>query len=104
MRFTVEKENSNHAKACISGIAKLRHEDEMTCFEYGGKRIRFLTSPRLTRYTAVLSFENGFVEVLAQYGEKVEEEYIDLTSILENLYIDPGTFLAGVNKVEVDDA
>ena len=44
---------------------------------------------------------HGFIEVLAQYGKKVEEEYIDLVSILENLYIDPESYLASIKKVEV---
>ena len=73
----------------------------MSCFSFGGRNIRFRTSPRLSRYREVLSWDRGFIEVLAQYGEKVEDEYIDLVSILENLYIDPETYLAPIKKVEV---
>ena len=40
---------------------------------------------------------------MAQYGDKVEEEYIDLVSILENLYIDPESYLSSLKKVEVEN-
>ena len=83
------------------GVALLSSNDEMSCFSYGGRNIRFRTSPRLTRYQEVLAWDNGFIEVLAQYGKNVEEEYIDLVSILENLYIDPESYLASIKKVEV---
>ena len=85
------------------GVAFLSSNEEMSCFSYGGRNIRFRTSPRLTRYNKVLSWEKGFIEVLAQYGEKVEEEYIDLVSILENLYIDPKSYLLPIRKVEVSN-
>ena len=83
------------------GIAQLSSKGEMSCFSFGGRNIRFRTSPRLSRYREVLSWDKGFIEVLAQYGDKVEEEYIDLVSILENLYIDPKSYLASIKKVEV---
>lgn len=83
------------------GRALLSSERDMSSFTYGGRKIRFRTSPRLTRYNRVLSWENGFIEVMAQYGEKEVEDYIDLVSILENLYIDPATYLAPIKKVEV---
>lgn len=73
----------------------------MSSFTYEGRTIRFRTSPRLTRYNRVLSWENGFIEVMAQYGDKEVEEYVDLVSILENLYIDPASYLAPIKKVEV---
>lgn len=73
----------------------------MSSFTYEGRTIRFRTSPRLTRYNRVLSWENGFIEVMAQYGDKEVEEYVDLVSILENLYIDPASYLAPIKEVEV---
>ncbi len=83
------------------GRAILSSERDMSSFTYGGRTIRFRTSPRLTCYKSVISWENGFIEVMAQYGEKEVEDYIDLTSILENLYIDPEAYLAPIKKVEV---
>lgn len=86
---------------CEKGRAILSSERDMSSFTYGGRTIRFRTSPRLTRYQSVLSWENGFIEVMAQYGDKVVEDYIDLVSILENLYIDPASYLEPIKKVEV---
>ena len=82
-------------------VAHLSHKGEMSCFSYAGRNIRFRTSSRLTRYKRVLSWDKGFIEVLAQYGDLIVEEYIDLVSILENLYIDPNIFLSPIKKVRV---
>lgn len=95
--------NEFATRDAIKGVARLSSCDEMSCFSFGGRNIRFRTSPRLTRYKKVLSWERGFIEVLAQYGDKVEEEYIDLVSILENLYIDPESYLSSLKKVEVEN-
>lgn len=91
-----------HCPTCeLDDRALISSERDMSSFTYGGRTIRFRTSPRLTRYQSVLSWENGFIEVMAQYGDKVVEDYIDLVSILENLYIDPASYLAPIKKVEV---
>lgn len=74
----------------------------MTIFKFGGQTIKFKTSKNLERYTEVKIWNHGFIEVMAQYkGIGLVEEYIDLNSILENLYIDPETFLSPIEKVEV---
>ena len=98
---TASMESDPLRSGSADGIARLSSKGEMSCFSFGGRNIRFRTSPRLSRYREVLSWENGFIEVLAEYGDKVEEEYIDLVSILENLYIDPKSYLASIKKVEV---
>lgn len=85
----------------VMNRAILSSDRDMSSFTFGGRRIRFRTSPRLTRYKSVLSWEKGFIEVMAQYGDKVVEDYIDLVSILENLYIDPESYLAPIKNVEV---
>ncbi|MCQ2368172.1 MAG: hypothetical protein MJ109_04065 [Kiritimatiellae bacterium] len=84
-----------------TNLAILSNKRDMSSFTYEGRTIRFRTSPRLTRYNRVLSWENGFIEVMAQYGDMEVEEYVDLVSILENLYIDPASYLAPIKKVEV---
>lgn len=58
------------------GVARLSNCDGMSCFSYGGRNIRFRTSPRLTRYNKVLSWENGFIEVLAQYGKRLRKSIL----------------------------
>ena len=75
-----------------------------TSFSYGGSTIRFLTSPRLLRYEKVLNWDNGYLEVIANYNGKEEEEYIDLVPILENLQMDVSAFLKPIERVEVSYA
>lgn len=82
--------------------ATLYNNGDMTIFKFGGQIIKFKTSKNLERYTEVKIWNHGFIEVMAQYkGIGLVEEYIDLNSILENLYIDPETFLSPIEKVEV---
>ena len=73
------------------GRAMLSSDGRYTSFSYGGNIIRFLTSPRLLRYEKVLKWDNGYLEVIANYNGKEEEEYIDLVS----------AFLAPIERVEV---
>ena len=83
------------------GRAILSSNGRYTSFSYGGNTIRFLTSPRLLRYEKVLKWDNGYIEVIANYNGKEEEEYIDLVPILENLQMDVSAFLAPIERVEV---
>ena len=84
--------------------AYLSSEGKYSSFSYHGDIIRFMTSPRLVRYTKVTNWDNGYIEVIAQYGDKNEEEYIDLVPILKNLCIEPDEFLKPIRKVEVSYA
>ena len=74
-----------------------------TCFSYGGYNIRFKAPYSLERYLWVKEWDNGYLVVMAKYthSEKPEEEYIDLTPILEGLYIDKTEFLKPIKKVSV---
>ena len=86
----------------MTGEAILTNDKVYTSFIYGGRRIRFMTSPRLERYISVKKWDNGYIVVMAKYeGMDEEEEYIDLIPILRNLYIDPNDFLSGIKKVRV---
>ena len=87
-----------------TGIAFLSHEGKYSSFSYRGDIIRFMTSPRLVRYAEVTKWDNGYLEVVARYGERDEEEYIDLVPILRNLCVDPDEFLKSVKRVEVSYA
>ena len=84
--------------------AYLSNEGKYSSFSYHGDVIRFMTSPRLVRYTKVTKWDNGYIEVVARYGDRNEEECIDLVPILRNLYIEPGKFLKPIKKVEVSYA
>ena len=84
-----------------AGIAYLSNEGKYSSFSYQGDVIRFMTSPRLVRYTKVTKWDNGYIEAIARYGDKEEEEYIDLVPILENLCIPSDEFLKPIKDVEV---
>ena len=58
----------------------------------------------LKRYVEVKEWDNGYIVVMADYeGMGITEEYIDLVPILENLYIDPATFLKDIKTVKIGD-
>lgn len=86
----------------MENCAFLNNSGDFTSFSYGGKNIRFRTSSALERYTDVLEWDHGYLVVLAKYKDRpVEEEYIDLIPILNNLYIDADAFLQPIQKVSV---
>lgn len=82
--------------------AILSNDADVTSFSYAGENIRFRTSPRLERYTAVKQWNNGYIVVMAKYtGIGETEEYIDLLPILNNLYINPDKFLNNIKNVKL---
>ena len=82
-------------------LAVLSHSGSFSSFSFGGDVIRFATPPCLRRYVRVKKWENGYMEVDADYGHGEEEDYIDLLPILNNLYYDAEDFLRPIRKVEV---
>lgn len=89
----------------MQNFAILRSHKNYTIFEFNGHIIRFMTSSRLERYTRVVTWDNGYLVVMAKYQNLNEiEEYIDLTSILKNLYYDVEEFLKPIKEVRIDYA
>lgn len=82
-------------------MAQLTSAADWTMFSFGSDTIRFRTPSNLVRYTCVRKWDNGYLEVGADYGRGEEDEYIDLVPILENLYYDPVKFLKPIKGVEV---
>ena len=83
--------------------AILSSDRKFTSFSFNGHNIRFRTSPRLEKYTKIKEWDNGYIVVMADYeGLGETEEYIDLLPILENLYINPETFLKPIKSVKID--
>jgi len=82
-------------------VALLSSSGDFSTFSFGGDVIRFATSPRLRHYIRVKRWDKGYIEVDADYGHGVEEDYIDLIPILKNLYYDSDRFLMPIKKVEV---
>lgn len=89
----------------MSNEAILSNVGEYTIFEFGGHTIRFMTSPRLERYTRIIEWDHGYIVVMAKYlGLEEVEEYIDLVPILEMLYYDVENFLKPIKEVRIDYA
>lgn len=89
----------------MTDCAFLSSKEGFTSFSYNDKVIRFRTPSVLERYTDIVEWDHGYLVVMAKYkGHPVEEEYIDLIPILENLYIDPDAFLAPIKKVSLQYA
>ena len=81
--------------------AVLSSKGSYTSFTYGDDVIRFATSPRLQKYTCVKKWDEGYLEVGADYGNGEVEDYIDMRAILDNLYYDTDAFLRPIKNVEV---
>lgn len=87
----------------MNGIAYLSNDKDIISFTYGDKVIRFRGPYSLDRFERVDVWDHGYIVVMAKYSHTKEliEDYIDLTPILENLYIDVDSFLSTIKKVEV---
>lgn len=92
----MQKENKMNAHTAI-----LSSFDKYTTFSYGGKTLTFRTCNNLDRYTRVLLWDDGYLEVMAKYKhlDKEIEEYIDLTTVLDRLYMDKEKFLSPIKEV-----
>ena len=79
--------------------------DKYTTFSYAGKTLTFRTCDGLERYTRVLTWDDGYLEVMAKYKqrEKEIEEYIDLEPVLKGLYMNK-SFLTPIKKVRIEYA
>ena len=85
-----------------TGTAILSSKNEYTTFSFNGTTLTFLTSKNLERYTEIKAWDNGYIVVMAKNKLKSEhEDYIDLQPILENLYMNPKSFLSGIKSVEI---
>ena len=85
-------------------IAVLSNQGKNTCFTVGSMRIRFRTSERLIRYEKVKFWDGSYLVVDANYRQLgIVEEYIDLIPILEDLLMEPESFLSSVKEVKIHD-
>ena len=80
--------------------ALLGNNGRMISFETGGKCVRFLGPKCLRKFQSVKKWHAGYIEVMADYGDRIEEDYIDLVPIFENLMIDRA-LLDSIDNVEV---
>lgn len=87
-----------------NGIATLSSFEKYTTFTYGDTRLIFRTCDGLERYTKVNLWDKGYIEVMAKYRQNKNdiEEYIDLNPVLDDLYMDKGSFLAPIKEVKIE--
>ena len=101
----MEREAIPQATPNSKMTALLGNEGRYTLFASGDECLKFIAPYSLERYVKVTEWEagTGYLVVLAKYAHSDEpvEEYIDLMPILEDLYIDPYTFLGPIEAVEV---
>ena len=96
-----KKKMNKQATACHEAV--LSSSEGFTAFSFGGYHIRFRAPYSLERYIDVVTWDDGYLVVLAKYKHdpEPEEEYIDLKPILESLYIDPVAFLKPIKNVRI---
>ena len=84
-------------------MARIKVDGKYSVFSFRDKCIKFRTSTKLKRYLRVKEWDNGYLVVDVDYSTLGEtEEYVDITSILNNLYIDAQSFLKPIKGVLVD--
>lgn len=88
------------------GYAVLSSFDKYTTFSFGGTTITFRTCNNLDRYTKVVRWNNGYIEVMAKYKNREDEieEFIDLEPVLKGLYMDKDSFLRPIKGVRIEYA
>ena len=88
----------------MEDTAILSSFDKYTTFSFAGKTLTFRTCDGLERYTKVLTWDDGYLEVLAKYKQedKEIEEYIDLEPVLKRLYMDKASFLRPIRSVRIE--
>lgn len=89
-----------------SGCAYISNDNRYIIFRHDQRRIRFKAPYSLEYFTSVKEWDNGYLVVMAKYAHNTdsEEEYIDLTPILQDLYIDPVEFLQPIKEVQIENA
>ncbi len=88
-----------------TGYAKLRTHGRYTQFAYNDMVITFMHGKDHIKYLAVKEWDEGYLVVECLGRIKGEyEEYIDLSYILENLYMDPEESLRDIKGVVIENA
>lgn len=83
-------------------VVTLSNEGEYTVFSFGNHVIRFLAPYSLEYYTKIKEWNKGYLVVMAKYSnsKEPEEEYIDLATILQNLYFDVDEVMSQIREVK----
>ena len=85
-------------------MARIRVEGKYSFFSFRDKCIKFRTSTKLKKYLRVKEWDNGYLVVDADYETLGEtEEYVDIKSVLDDLYIDAKSFLNPIKGVMIEN-
>ena len=84
-------------------MAKISVDGKYSVFTFRDKSIKFRTSTKLKKYLRVKEWDNGYLVVDVDYSSLGEtEEYVDIKSILNDLYIDEQKFLNPIKGVMIE--
>ena len=85
-------------------MARIRVDGKYSIFSFGDKCIKFRTSTKLKKYLRVKEWDNGYLVVDVDYETLGEtEEYVDIKSVLDDLYIDAKSFLEPIKGVIIEN-
>ena len=80
----------------MNNFATLSNDAKYTAFKFNNQTIRFATSSKLERYTKIVNWDK-YKNIPEQ------EEYIDITHILNNLYFNAQEFLSNIKEVRIEN-
>lgn len=87
-----------------NGCAILSSKGRYTKFFYNGRTITFIHGKDLIKYLSIKEWDNGYLVVDCLGKVKgTYEDYIDLSYILENLYMDPNIYLKNIKRIVIDN-
>jgi len=96
MRNMGERKCLRPSRCADDGTAVLSSDGPYTLFSFGGRRLKFKAPRCLRRYVRVKKWDDGYLEVDADYGAELGtvEEYIDLRPVLSSRLRDNIEFMA----------
>ena len=84
--------------------AVLSNHGRYSKFYANGRTITFLHGKDLIKYLKIKEWDNGYLVVDCLGKAKgIYEDYIDLSYILENLYMNPEQYLKNIKGVIITD-
>ena len=88
----------------MGNTAVLSSYKDYTTFTFEDTTLTFRTCSGLERYTKIVTWDAGYIEVMAKYSHKEQEveEYIDLCPILDDLYMNRECFLEPIKEVRIE--
>ena len=85
-------------------LAVLTSAGRYSKFIFNGKTITFMHGKDLLKYLKIKEWKDGYLVVDCLGKVKGEyEDYIDMPYILESLYMDPQTYLSGLEGVTIQN-